>query len=160
MGFLLWFVLIYKIPKFWRWKLWDQNFVLLNSGGMHIKESKKKQVLLFLSSWEPNFSHLMVYSYSFEKFSFLHGKLSGEKKRSCLSCLIKFQLRSSTKFTEMLILKIWAFHQFLFNMKFTKIQNYNLLYHSRCWNHLLSVLNLRIQVLNQSFVRQAAFMEY
>ena len=37
----LWSILVCKIPKFWRWKLWDQNFVPFNSGNIHIKESKK-----------------------------------------------------------------------------------------------------------------------
>ena len=37
----LWSILVCKIPEFWRWKLWDQNFVSFNSGNIDIKESKK-----------------------------------------------------------------------------------------------------------------------
>ena len=37
----LWSTLVCKIPEFWRWKLWDQNLVPLDSGNIHIKESKK-----------------------------------------------------------------------------------------------------------------------
>ena len=59
-GVLLSSTLVCKIPEFWRCKLWDQNFVSLDSGNIHIKENKN-QILLFLSSWEPNFSDLMVY---------------------------------------------------------------------------------------------------
>ena len=41
MGSPLWFILVCKLPEIWRWKLWDQNFLLFNSGNIHIKESKK-----------------------------------------------------------------------------------------------------------------------
>ena len=41
MGSSLCSILVCKIPEFWRWKLWDQNFIPLNSGNLHIKESKK-----------------------------------------------------------------------------------------------------------------------
>ena len=34
-------ILACKIPEFWSWKLWNQNFVLFDSGNIHIKESKK-----------------------------------------------------------------------------------------------------------------------
>ena len=34
MGFPLWFILVGKIPEFWRWKLWDENFAPCNSGNM------------------------------------------------------------------------------------------------------------------------------
>ena len=30
-----------KKPEFWRWKLWDLNFVPFDSGNIHIEESKK-----------------------------------------------------------------------------------------------------------------------
>ena len=59
-GVLLSFILVCKIPEFWRCKLWDQNFVSFSSGNTRIKEVKN-QVLLFLSSWEPNLSDLMIY---------------------------------------------------------------------------------------------------
>ena len=45
----LWSILVYKLPEFWRWKLWDKNFVPFDSGNVNIEESKI-QVLLFLSS--------------------------------------------------------------------------------------------------------------
>ena len=40
-GVLLSSILVCKIPKFWRWKLWDQKLALFDSGNIHIKESKK-----------------------------------------------------------------------------------------------------------------------
>ena len=61
MGSPLWSILVCKIHEFWKWKLWDQNFVPFVSGKIHIKESKY-QVFLFQSSWEPNLSDLMVYT--------------------------------------------------------------------------------------------------
>ena len=59
-GVLLSSILVCTIPEFWSCKLWDQNFILFDWGNIHIKESKN-QVLLFLSSWEPNLSDLIVY---------------------------------------------------------------------------------------------------
>ena len=41
MGFVLWSILVFKIHEFWRWKLWDQNFVPFNSGNIQIKDSIK-----------------------------------------------------------------------------------------------------------------------
>ena len=41
MGSPFLFILVRKIPEFWWWKLWEQNFVPLNSENIHIKESKK-----------------------------------------------------------------------------------------------------------------------
>ena len=41
MGSPLWSILVCKIPEYWRWKLWDQNFVLFDWGNIHIKESKE-----------------------------------------------------------------------------------------------------------------------
>ena len=41
MGSRFWSILVCKIPEFWRWKLWDQNFVPFVSGNIHIKETKK-----------------------------------------------------------------------------------------------------------------------
>ena len=41
MGCPLWFGLVCKIPEFWRWKLWDQNFSLFNSGNIHIEGCKE-----------------------------------------------------------------------------------------------------------------------
>ena len=41
MGSPLWSILVCKIPEFWRWKLWDQNFVPFDSGNIHIEESKE-----------------------------------------------------------------------------------------------------------------------
>ena len=37
----LWSFLACKIHEFWRWKLWDQNFVPFDLEHIHIKESKK-----------------------------------------------------------------------------------------------------------------------
>ena len=39
-GSPLWSILVYKIPEFWMWKLWDQNFVSFDSGNIHFKKSK------------------------------------------------------------------------------------------------------------------------
>ena len=36
-----WPILICKIPEFWRQKLWDQVFLRLDSGNVHIEENKK-----------------------------------------------------------------------------------------------------------------------
>ena len=44
-GVTLWFILVC------RWRLWDYEFVLCDSGNIHIEENDN-QVLLFLSSWE------------------------------------------------------------------------------------------------------------
>ena len=41
MGSHLCSILVCKIPEFWRWKLWDQNFVPFGLGNIHNKESKK-----------------------------------------------------------------------------------------------------------------------
>ena len=41
-GVLLSFILVCKVPEFWRCKLWDKNSVSFNSGNIHIKESKKR----------------------------------------------------------------------------------------------------------------------
>ena len=40
-GSPIWFILVSKILEFWRWKLWDKNFVPFHSGNIHIRESKK-----------------------------------------------------------------------------------------------------------------------
>ena len=58
-GVLLLSILVCKIPEFWRCKLWNQNFISFDSGNIRVKESKKPG-LLFLLSWEPNFSDVMV----------------------------------------------------------------------------------------------------
>ena len=52
MGSHLWSILVCKIHKFWRWNLWDQNFVPLHSGNIHIKESKKPYFYFF--NWVEN----------------------------------------------------------------------------------------------------------
>ena len=61
-GVLLYsYILFSKIPEFWRFRLWDQNFVLFYSGNIHIKESTKP-----------------VFTFSFElrtKFVWSHGLL-------------------------------------------------------------------------------------
>ena len=41
MGSPLRSILVCKIPEFWKWKLWDQNFVRFDSGNIHIRGSKK-----------------------------------------------------------------------------------------------------------------------
>ena len=46
-GFPLWSILVCKIPEFWKWKLWYQNFVPFNSGDIHIKESKEPGFIFF-----------------------------------------------------------------------------------------------------------------
>lgn len=42
-------ILACKIPELWRWKMWDQNFVPLESGNMPIKETKNQVLLCLLS---------------------------------------------------------------------------------------------------------------
>ena len=39
-GSPLWSILVCKIPEFWMWKLWDQNFVSFDSGNIHFQKSK------------------------------------------------------------------------------------------------------------------------
>ena len=58
-GSPLWSILVCKIPKFWRWKLWDQNFVQIQE--IYTFRKVEDHVLLFLSSWGPNLSDLVVY---------------------------------------------------------------------------------------------------
>ena len=41
MGSLLWSILVCKIPELRRWKLWNPNFALFDSGNIHIKEFRK-----------------------------------------------------------------------------------------------------------------------
>ena len=77
-GVPFWSILVYKILEFWRRKLWDENFVLFDSGKIHITESKS-QVLLYLSSWELNLSDLMVYD-NLQEFMFCTSSVS------CLFC--------------------------------------------------------------------------
>ena len=75
-GIPLWPILVCKIPEFWRWKLWDQKFGPGKIQETHTLRKVKNQVLLFLSSWEPNLSDLMVY----------------ECKNSMLSVWVKHQI--------------------------------------------------------------------
>ena len=51
MGSPLWSILICKISEFWRWKLWDQNFVPFDSGNIHIKESKEPGFTFSIELW-------------------------------------------------------------------------------------------------------------
>ena len=60
----LWSILVCRILKFRRWKLWDQNFVLFNSGSIHIKETKKPN-FAFSIELRTKFSDRMVYWESF-----------------------------------------------------------------------------------------------
>lgn len=55
----------------------------------------------FVTWIDPRFGKVVI-----EKFPSLKEKISGKKIRSCLSFLIIAQIRSSAKFTEMLVLKI------------------------------------------------------
>ena len=53
----LWSILVFKIHGFWRWKQWDQNFVPLDSGIIHINESKnpaKMPIFQDASPWATN----------------------------------------------------------------------------------------------------------
>ena len=43
--------LVCKVPEFWWWKFWDQNFVQFDSGNIHIKESKKPGLTFFIELW-------------------------------------------------------------------------------------------------------------
>ena len=55
MGSSFWPILVCKKAEFWRWKLWDQNFVPFDLRKIHIKESKKtgftSKKQIFLISW-------------------------------------------------------------------------------------------------------------
>ena len=63
MGSPIWSILACKIPEFWRWKLWDQNFIPFYSGNMYIKESKKAAFIFSIELrtkfvWSHGWSHL------------------------------------------------------------------------------------------------------
>ena len=59
MWFLLWSILVCKIPELRRWKLWNPIFALFDSGSIHIKEIRK-----------PTFTFSTVLK---TKFAWLHG---------------------------------------------------------------------------------------
>ena len=59
----LWSILVLKIPEFWRWKLWDQNFVPFDSGKTHIKESKEPG-FTFSIEFRTKLSDLMVWGFA------------------------------------------------------------------------------------------------
>ena len=40
-------IMVCKIPEFWRWKLWLQDFVSFNSENIHFEESKKNKFYFF-----------------------------------------------------------------------------------------------------------------
>ena len=46
-GSPFWSNLVWKIAKFWRWKLWDQNFVTLDSTNIHNNKSNKPGFTFF-----------------------------------------------------------------------------------------------------------------
>ena len=62
MGWPFLSILVCKISEFWRWKLWDQNFLLFDSGNIHIKETKKPG-LTFAIELRPKFvwSHGLIF---------------------------------------------------------------------------------------------------
>ena len=57
--------MVYKIAEFCRWKLWDQNFSLLDSRNIHIQESKKYG-FTFSVELRANFKIFSVISWSIQ----------------------------------------------------------------------------------------------
>ena len=64
------FILVCKIPEFWRWKLWDQNFVPFNLGNIHMKKISETG-FTFSIELRPNLSYLMVWNVIFVFSNFL-----------------------------------------------------------------------------------------
>ena len=65
------FILVHsdcKIPEFWWWKLWDQNFVPFDSGNIETNESKKSS---FTFSIE--LRSKFVWSHGLQNFVWSHG---------------------------------------------------------------------------------------
>ena len=55
--------------EFWNWKFWDR-IMSRSIQETHALRNVKNQVLLFLSSWEPNLSDLMIYDLFGQNFLF------------------------------------------------------------------------------------------
>ena len=86
MGSPLWFTLVYKIAEFWRWKLWDQNFDLLNSGNIHIKESKR-----------PGFTFSIELRINSKNFRVISWSIQSISKSSMLETFIQLATKRSQK---------------------------------------------------------------
>ena len=54
-----WSIMVSEITEFWNWKFWDR-IMSRSIQETHALRNVKNQVLLFLSSWEPNLSDLMI----------------------------------------------------------------------------------------------------
>ena len=65
----LWSIMVSEIPEFWNWKFWDR-IMSRSIQETHALRNVKNQVLLFLSSWEPNLSDLMIYDLFGQNFLF------------------------------------------------------------------------------------------
>ena len=65
----LWSIMVSEIPEFWNWKFWDR-IMSRSIQETHVLRNVKNQVLLFLSSWEPNLSDLMIYDLFGQNFLF------------------------------------------------------------------------------------------
>ena len=76
----LWPILVCKIPGFWRWKLWDQDFVPFDPGNIQIEENKKTgftfSIKLKINS--EIFSVISWYSYEVTMFW-----IRGEWRHTC-----------------------------------------------------------------------------
>ena len=65
----LWSIMVSEITEFWNWKFWDR-IMSRSIQETHALRNVKNQVLLFLSSWEPNLSDLMIYVLFGQNFLF------------------------------------------------------------------------------------------
>ena len=86
MGSPLWFTLVYKIAEFWRWKLWDQNFDPLDSGNIHIKESKR-----------PGFTFSIELRINSKIFRVISWSIQSASKSSMLETFIQLATKWSQK---------------------------------------------------------------
>ena len=89
MGSPFWSILFCKMPEFWRWKLWDQNFVPFDSGNIRIRESKEP-IFTFLIELRTRF----VWSHGLKPLRYNHGQNIIDKITKlnkigfCLKCFI------------------------------------------------------------------------
>ena len=65
----LWSIMVSEITEFWNWKFWDR-IMSRSIQETHALRNVKNEVLLFLSSWEPNLSDLMIYVLFGQNFLF------------------------------------------------------------------------------------------
>ena len=100
-------ILVCKVPEFRSCKLWDQNFVSLNSGSIHIQESKKPDFFFFFRVENQIF--LILWS-----------------TFACSRMLICIGLK----------LKFWNFKPIFLKIKFSLVVTFFLYFWLSVWVHL------------------------